>query len=71
MSAWINDGGLGYTSKKKTDEDLRDYFAAKAMQAVICGAITHTKGVRNEEEQRAIVRFAYEMADMMIAERDK
>lgn len=40
---------------------LRDYFAAKAMQAFIA---------RYEVEDESIARFSYDMADAMLAERE-
>ena len=51
-----------------SEMSLRDYFAAKAMQAVITGYATQNK-VDPYSDQWA--GFAYEMADAMLAEREK
>jgi hypothetical protein len=51
-----------------TGMTLRDYFAAKAMQAVITGYATQNK-VDSYSDYWA--GFAYEMADAMLAEREK
>jgi len=47
--------------------DLRDYFAAKAMQAVITGYATQNK-VDSYSDYWA--GFAYEMADAMMKQRN-
>jgi hypothetical protein len=44
---------------------LRDYFAAKAMQA----HITHDGS--DDIRETGVARWAYEMADAMLAERNK
>ena len=51
-------GGPGMT--------LRDYFAAKAMQADL-----EYQGLEGREDLRHIAGMAYQMADAMIAERNK
>jgi hypothetical protein len=51
-----------------SEMSLRDYFAAKAMQAVITGYATQNK-VDSYSDYWA--GFAYEMADAMLAEREK
>jgi len=51
-----------------SEMSLRDYFAAKAMQAVITGYATQNK-VDSYSDYWA--GFAYEMADAMLAKREK
>ncbi len=46
---------------------LRDYFAAKAMQGVIAQALGTALG--SDPKSGAV--YAYQMADAMIAERDR
>ena len=45
---------------------LRDYFAAKAMQADL-----EYQGLEGREDLFHIAAMAYQMADAMLAERDK
>jgi hypothetical protein len=47
---------------------LRDYFAAKAMQAFIVKGITPADGLNTKQ---AIVNMAYETADEMLKERSQ
>ena len=56
-------GGRVITSDGMT---LRDYFAAKAMQGMFA---SDTEGSVIETKKKA--QFAYEMADAMLAEREK
>lgn len=49
---------------------LRDYFAAKAMQGLIAGHFSHY-GHENYWLRDGIAQEAYEVADAMIAERNK
>lgn len=49
---------------------VRDYFAAKAMQAAITGHITHF-GHDNYWNPKDIAAYADEVADAMLAERAK
>ena len=49
---------------------LRDYFAAKAMQAWLSGHVAHY-GHGNFWALDAIAQSSYEMADAMIAAREK
>ena len=49
---------------------IRDYFAAKAMQAMICADSDNGK-FRDEDNIWRTTAFAYRVADMMIAERSK
>lgn len=46
---------------------LRDYFAAKAMAAIIRGANGMTLGADHEGNNRTISNVAYSMADAMLA----
>ena len=66
MSETINDGGPAFPLKEPLTSDclgmsLRDYFAAKAMQAMISEGSHH--GVQAES--------AYRMADAMLAARGR
>jgi hypothetical protein len=49
--------------------DLRDYFAAKAMQAIICKADDRSTTV--EEVELWVGHYAYTVADAMMIERSK
>jgi hypothetical protein len=49
---------------------LRDYFAAKAMQAAISGHIAHY-GHENHWKVGDIASYAYEMADAMLKAREQ
>ncbi len=54
---------------------LRDYFAAAALQGFLGGpgmeVVTQAAKEEGFDEQTFIVRTAYQMADAMLAERDK
>jgi hypothetical protein len=84
----IKDGGSAFPSVSETQGadygtgkqyfgergmTLRDYFAAKVMQARLINKGEHTHG--SLEKMKACVaetaRLSYEMADAMIAEREK
>jgi len=58
------------SDNKKSGEgmDLRDYFAAKAMQAFIAKGITPAEGLNKKQ---AIVSMAYETADAMMKAREQ
>ena len=48
--------------------DLRDYFAAKAMQAILAGGIA--RGEASEQEDAPLIaKAAWFMADAMLKER--
>jgi hypothetical protein len=49
---------------------LRDYFAAKAMQALIAKGMDNPNN-RNAKGVPVIANFSYEYADAMLAERNK
>lgn len=59
-------GDYVVTSDVETGMSLRDYFAAKAMNGIICGAVT--KGAPATEWPDA-AQFAYRVADAMISAR--
>lgn len=54
---------------------LRDYFAAKAMQAMLANPYTgekfHKENATKEQQQSAITTNAYEVASAMLEERAK
>ena len=54
--------------KENLGMDLRDYFAAKAMQAFIVKGITPAEGLNRKQ---AIVSMAYETADAMMKVREE
>lgn len=67
MSEPTNDGGPAFPLKEPLTSDspgmsLRDYFAAKAMQSFV--ALDNTSNIN-------IAIWSYEIADAMLAERDK
>jgi len=64
--AFPNEGFNGWGEPEK-GMTLRDYFAAKAMQAVITGYATQNK-VDSYSDYWA--GFAYEMADAMLKARE-
>ncbi len=62
------------------DLELRDYFAAEAMQEWLSGAVfnqsaedmMHRAGIKEAtEKERFIARLAYSMADHMLAARSE
>lgn len=79
-----NDGGPAFPRVCPEDSEhtawdtpgmtLRDYFAAKVMQAflstpeMLCGAM---KGIESRDAAGVIAQAAYEQADAMLAERGK
>ena len=75
----INNGGPAFPETRWDDHtrqeiqwmgmSLRDYFAAKAMQAILTGP-----GARDGagmKEWLDVPKFAYEIADIMLKERNK
>lgn len=50
---------------------LRDYFAAKAMQSAIAGHLAHYGHELNYWPPKEISQYAMEVADAMLAEREK
>jgi hypothetical protein len=57
-----NSGDVGMT--------LRDYFAAKAMQAATSGHIGYYGHETNHWQVKDIASYAYEMADAMLEARE-
>ena len=49
---------------------LRDYFAAKAMQGMLCNGFAPAMG-QEDYEDFDYAKIAYKMADAMLAERSK
>ena len=72
----INDGGPAFPNdaaalrKEQEGMSLRDYFASRAMQAWLSGHVAHY-GHENFWALDAIAQSSYEMADAMIAAREK
>lgn len=65
---------IGEAEEAKGSEgmDLRDYFAAKAMQAIIIGSVGKVDpNIELESHIKDIPNGAYYMADLMLKERDK
>jgi|TARA_R110000782_G_scaffold9192_1_gene29743 hypothetical protein len=62
------DGGPAFPYPVHNDEgmSLRDYFAGQA----IVGAASDSENVINSFSAKYIVKFAYEIADQMLAQRD-
>jgi hypothetical protein len=56
-----------YNGKDLSGMDLRDYFAAKAMQ----GQINNPLKLGDDEAHRLIAERAYRMADTMMKAREK
>lgn len=68
-----DDGGQAFprlpisgNAKEYLGMSLRDYFAAKAMQAMLCADADNG---RHRTDSRRTTEFAYRVADAMIAER--
>jgi hypothetical protein len=68
MNMIIDDVPTYFTNKHAISMTLRDYFAAKAMQAFIVKGITPADGLNTKQ---AIVSMAYETADEMLKERSQ
>lgn len=66
---WEYDGQSNVLQYQEEGMTLRDYFAARAMEAMI------TKGMEDNKRGAAgvpfIVEYAYEYADAMIKQRNK
>ena len=50
---------------------LRDYFAAKAMQGLLAHGVRRDFSLDDRDVQKIEVRLYYQMADAMLAEREK
>ena len=70
MSSEQDDGGPAFThSRLGSDSDgmsLRDYFAAKAMQAMLSIEDVHANCGESE-----LAKWSYQQADAMLAERNR
>ena len=65
------DGGPAFPTDSIPYErgmSMRAYLAGLAMQGIVTGAISATKGIKSEEEIKAICRTSIEIADALIAE---
>lgn len=73
MSTPKTDGGPAFPSTEVFSESLRDYFAAKAMHALLAHPDTKAgSGAKNESMLMSeIARLSYKQASAMIAEREK
>ncbi len=73
-----NDGGPAFPQNDATVNrinnhdgmSLRDYFAAKAMQAMMSNSNTNTGEVTIEGAAKLIAGFSYVCADAMLAARE-
>ena len=54
-----------------SDIALRDYFAARAMQAMITKSDGQMCSIAGKQGVRNIAKFAYEYADAMLEERER
>ena len=76
MSAQTKDSGPAfptYNALSHCDEggmSLRDYFAAKAMQAFIIRGFSGQRDMGSAEYDETVSRFAYESADAMLRARE-
>lgn len=76
MSAHPKDGGPAFPSHGSMGEvshegmSLRDYFAAKAMQAFIIRGFSGQRDMGSAEYDETVSRFAYESADAMLKARE-
>ena len=69
-----NDGGPAFPNdaaalrKEQEGMTLRDYFAAKAMQGLLAAQV---HGFNDQPAKGPFVSMSYEMADAMLAAREK
>jgi hypothetical protein len=76
MSTHPKDGGPAFPSHGSMGEvshegmSLRDYFAAKAMQAFIIRGFSGQRDMGSAEYDETVSRFAYESADAMLRARE-
>ena len=82
MNQPINDGGPAFPSAVLFDQaivdskgmTLRDYFAAKAMQSIVCAMLSESSKTRynigHQEHLECVALDAYEIADAMLRERE-
>ncbi len=70
----MNTGGPAFPIGSNAGMSLRDWFAAKAMQAHMRMAIeglSKTPGVDTKEVNETIAAWSYQMADAMLSQREK
>jgi len=67
-SANIEQGARQQATPSLAEADLRDYFAAKAMQGLLAAQI---HGFNDRPANGPFASMAYEMADAMLKEREK
>lgn len=67
-----NDGGAAFPRNNTQSEgmSLRDWFAGHAMSAVVIGVLTNGEVPKRSDDDR-IARTAYQLADAMLAAREK
>lgn len=68
LVGWADDGSPNYVEDTFPGMTLRDYFAAKAVSALV---YSFKDQMAARDFERVIARQAYLLADAMIAERDK
>ena len=71
-----NDGGPAFPCDESHGDNyegmtLRDYFAAKAMQAIVSKSPLRVAGLGINKEMEMTARGSYAVADAMLAARDK
>ncbi|EOT0230499.1 hypothetical protein ACNKJC_000710 [Enterobacter hormaechei] len=68
---WEYDGHNNVLQYQENGMTLRDYFAAKAMQAFITGAMSDgTKLRTGDGDDEVVAKAAYIIADAMLKERE-
>lgn len=67
QSGWDHQGNWVYGNSVDEGMSLRDYLAAKAMQAQVCNPLR----LGDDEAHRLIAERAYRMADAMLEARKK
>ncbi len=65
--------GMGPAAGSQTGMSLRDYLAAKAMQAIFAGAASPTASIADYDSDWAVIvaNRSYQMADAMLKERNR
>ena len=70
---WIRaaDARIKEAVELRLQMDLRDYFAARAMQSTFYPAILESIRIDQDLDCDKVAEFAYTMADAMLSEREK
>ena len=70
---WIRaaDARIKEAAELRLQMDLRDYFAARAMQSTFYPAILESIRIDQDLDCDKVAEFAYTMADAMLSERMK